>query len=190
MLYRRRQVYFFVSLSTKPMQNKNMSTTEEKDTTKRRLWITVITITVFSSLIIFLLYKNLLDEDQLRQSQVQEMREEIDELNANLKALGKDKRSLTKSRDSLQQNVNYIWPMRSLVYNAKLRDKVLADLELKPGDACRLKSDSSIVVITDVIVGGNQYTYFVNYRARNKKGISSDYSPLELETLKKQTTED
>ena len=119
---------------------KTMSTPQAPDTTKKRLWITVIAITVFSGLIIFLLYKNLSDEDQLRRSQVQEMREEIDNLNANLRALGKDKRSLTKSRDSLQQNVDYIWPMRSLVYNAKLRDKVLADLELKPGDACRLKT--------------------------------------------------
>lgn len=169
---------------------KTMSTPQAPDTTKKRLWITVIAITVFSGLIIFLLYKNLSDEDQLRRSQVQEMREEIDNLNANLRALGKDKRSLTKSRDSLQQNVDYIWPMRSLVYNAKLRDKVLADLELKPGDACRLKTDSSIVVITDVIVGGNQYTYFVNYRARNKKGESNDYSPIELEPTKKKASKE
>lgn len=167
-----------------------MSTTQAPDTTKKRLWITVVTITVFSSLIIFLLYKTLSDEDQLRRSQVQEMREEIDALNSNLKALGKEKRALTKTRDSLQQNVDYLWPMRSLVYNAKLRDRVLADLELKPGDACRRKADSSIVVITDVIVGGNQYNYFVNYRARNKKGESNDYSPFELEPVKKKTSEE
>jgi hypothetical protein len=166
-----------------------MSRPEEPDQTKKRLWITVIVIVVFSSLIIFLLYKNLSDEDQLRRSQVKEMREEINELNSSIKELSKLKRSLTKSRDSLQQNVDYIWPMRSLVYNAKLRDKVLADLELKPGDACRRKSDSSTVVITDVIVGGNQYTYFVNYRARNKKGETFDYSPIELEPLKKKTEE-
>ena len=166
-----------------------MNAINESDTTKKRLWITVIVITILSSLIIILLYKNLNDEDLLRRSQVEEMQQEIHELSANLKELNKDKRALTKSRDSLKQNVDYIWPMRSLVYNAKLRDKVLADLELKPGDACRLKADSSIVVITDVIVGGNQYTYFVNYRARNKKGNSADYSPFELEPVKKKTAE-
>lgn len=166
-----------------------MSSAPESDQTKKRLWITVIVIAVFSSFIIFLLYKNLSDEDQLRRSQVQEMRDEINTLNASIKELSKLKRSLTKSRDSLQQNVDYIWPMRSLVYNAKLRDKVLADLELKPGDACRRKADSSIVVITDVVIGGNQYNYFVNYRARNKKGESNDYSPFELEPLKKKTEE-
>lgn len=164
-----------------------MSTLNDSNTTNKRLWITVIVITSLSCLIIFLLYKNLNDEDQLRRSQVEEMQQEIHELSTNLKELNKEKRALTKSRDSLKQNVDYIWPMRSLVYNAKLRDKVLADLELKPGDACRLKADSSLVVITDVIVGGNQYTYFVNFRARNKKGVSADYSPFELEPVKKKT---
>ncbi len=159
-----------------------MGAKEESEQTKKRLWITVIVISAFSLFIIILLYKNLRDEDKLRLTEAAEMREEIDNLT-------KIKKALSKTCDSLQKNVDYFWPMRSVVYNAKLRDKVLVDLELKPGDACRHKADSSIVVITDVIVGGNQYTYFVNFRARNKNGELIDYSPFELEPISNKSGE-
>jgi hypothetical protein len=76
-----------------------------------------------------------------------------------------------------------LWPHRSLVHNARLRDRVSEGLTFKPGDIALLKQDSSRVVITDIIVGGNAFTYYVNYLVRTSKGENKQVSPYELNSL-------
>jgi hypothetical protein len=78
-----------------------------------------------------------------------------------------------------------MWPMRSIVYNAKLRDKVMSGIEFVPGQKVRVKTDSSIVIITDYLVGGNNYNYYVHFRVKNKKGEVQEYSPLEIEAVER-----
>jgi hypothetical protein len=48
----------------------------------------------------------------------------------------------------------------------------------------RLKADSSVVVITDLMVGGNRYNYFVKFLVKNNKGLQSEVSPIEIEQIK------
>ena len=69
--------------------------------------------------------------------------------------------------------------MRSLVYIANLRYKVGAELDLRPGDLAVVKTDSTKVVVTDIIVGGNQYTHYAYYLIRNVKGESKEMTPFD-----------
>jgi hypothetical protein len=45
----------------------------------------------------------------------------------------------------------------------------------------KLKTDSSAVIVTDILVGGNRYNYFVKFVVKNKKGEVLEVSPLEIE---------
>ena len=53
-----------------------------------------------------------------------------------------------------------------------LRDRITANFDYKPGDLVRMKADSSIVIVTDIILGGNDYNYFLKFLIKNKKGES------------------
>jgi hypothetical protein len=66
-----------------------------------------------------------------------------------------------------------------------LRDRVTSNFNYKPGDLVRMKTDSSLVVVTDIILGGNEYNYFIKFLIKNRKGDSKEVSPLEIEALKK-----
>ncbi|MEY4603756.1 MAG: hypothetical protein RIT43_1048, partial [Bacteroidota bacterium] len=113
-------------------------------------WIvSVVFITIVAGGIIFLLFQNI--NENTRKSI--ELKERIDELTRSTEELTLANKKLKKSKDSLQQHVTYMWPMRSIVYNAKLRDKVMSGIEFVPGQKVRVKTDSSIVIITDYLVG-------------------------------------
>ena len=45
----------------------------------------------------------------------------------------------------------------------------------------RLKTDTSAVLVTDILVGGNKYNYFVKFLVKNNKGSLVEVSPLEIE---------
>lgn len=68
----------------------------------------------------------------------------------------------------------------SLVYNAKLRDQVGGALELNPVDMALLKTDSSRVVVIDIKVGGNDLSYYLNYKVKTSKGELREVSPYEI----------
>jgi hypothetical protein len=48
-----------------------------------------------------------------------------------------------------------------------------------------MKTDSSIVIVTDILLGGNDYNYFLKFLIKNKKGESKEVSPLEIEVVNK-----
>jgi len=149
-----------------------------------RKWIIAFFMIGFVSLgTIYLLFQNINEGNRLRKKEAKEMQAQIEELSKAISSLDKKNRQLSRMKDSLQRHVSYMWPMRSIVYNAKLRDKVADGLDFKPGQSVRVKADSTIVIITDYIVGGNSYTYFIHFRTKNKKGEFVEYSPYELEAL-------
>ena len=46
-----------------------------------------------------------------------------------------------------------------------------------------LKMDSSVVIITDLVIGGNTFNYYIRFIVKNNKGVISEVSPVELENL-------
>ena len=87
-------------------------------------------------------------------------------------------------KDSLKRNLDFLWVYKTLVQTARLRDQIGEKFDFTPGDVVRMKCDSSLVVVTDVITGGNQYNYYVRFLVKNKKGLSFEVSPLELAVFK------
>ena len=71
-----------------------------------------------------------------------------------------------------------------MVQASKFRDDVGANFNFHPGDCVRLKSDSSLVVLTDILIGGNRYNYFIKFIAKNNKGTLVELTPLEIEKIK------
>ena len=70
-----------------------------------------------------------------------------------------------------------------MVQASKFRDDVGANFNFHPGDRVRLKSDSSVVVLMDILIGGNRYNYFIKFIAKNNKGNVVELSPIEIEKL-------
>ena len=161
-----------------------MTSNLERKKNKTR-WIVIFTaVILLSSGLIYLLIRSMSKEEQYYKSQLAQMSEQLAQVEGTLKSLQKNHQQLQHDRDSLKRNVDYLWPMRFLVYNAKLRDKVGEGLDLRPGDIALVKTDSSKVVVTDIVVGGNQFTYYVHYLTRNSKGESKQMTPFELMPVK------
>ncbi len=57
------------------------------------------------------------------------------------------------------------------------RDSVSRRMDFKPGDFAYKKSDSSKVVVTDILVGGGLYDYYFRYRIIDKKGSEQEIKP-------------
>lgn len=122
-----------------------------------------------------------LEADQMG---ITELKSNVEQLQQEMKLIQRKKRELEINRDSLQKNLDYLWQYKTLVQASKVRDLVGANFNFQPGDRVRLKADSSVVVITDLMVGGNRYNYFVKFLVKNNKGTQSEVSPLELEEIK------
>ncbi len=152
---------------------------------KIRFILIVVFITLIATFIIFLLVRTLSDKGALHNSEITEMNKKIKSLNKKLESLNSEYSILNRDRDSLKNHVDYMIPLRSLIYNAKLRDQVGINLDLCPGDIAMMKTDSSRVVIIDLKVGGNDLSYYVNYLIKTNNGSTKEVSPYELSPLKK-----
>jgi hypothetical protein len=159
----------------------SLETNSELVTSRKKLRIYIVLLVVCAAVLSYGIYAFMASEEAEKEQELSEIKEQLEDLSYLVKVLNKDKRLLNHQRDSLKQNVDYLWPMRNLVHNAKLRDKVGGELAIKPGQVVRLKTDSSRVVITDIIVGGNDYNYFLHYLIKNNKGETKEVSPYELE---------
>ena len=57
------------------------------------------------------------------------------------------------------------------------RDSAVSQLPAYTGQIVMIKPDSTVGVIQDVIIGGNEYEYFVRYRINTVKGEFVEVSP-------------
>jgi hypothetical protein len=157
-----------------------MSSISDLKKVKIKLILIIVSITLLATLIVYLLVRSLSNEGSLHKSEMEIMNKKFKDLNQSLGALQGKYNLLDKDRDSLKTHVDYFWPLRSLVYNAKLRDQVGGALELSPGDVAMLKTDSSRVIVLDIKVGGNDLSYYINYSVKTKKGEIIEVSPYEI----------
>ena len=100
-----------------------------------------------------------------------------------MKFIERKKYEVEINRDSFQRNLDYLWQYKPLVQSTKFRDQIGSNFDIKPGDLVRLKTDSSAVLVTDILVGGNKYNYFVKFLVKNNKGSLVEVSPLEIESF-------
>jgi len=155
---------------------------ESVDKVKRKkIWFIILgAILVLSIGIIYWQNRSISKEEANRTR----MEEQLAQLVSEIKSLKQKNTLVTFKKDSLQNNLNYLWQYKPLVQASKFRDDVGANFNFHPGDRVRLKSDSSLVVLTDILIGGNRYNYFIKFIAKNNKGTFVELTPLEIEKIK------
>jgi hypothetical protein len=154
---------------------------ESVDKAKRKkIWFLILGgVIVLSIGIIYWQNRSISKEEANRTK----MEEQLALLATEIKSLKQQNYIVTSKKDSLQNNLNYLWQYKPLVQASKFRDDVGANFNFHPGDRVRLKSDSSLVVLTDILIGGNRYNYFIKFIAKNTKGMMVELTPLEIEKI-------
>lgn len=79
--------------------------------------------------------------------------------------------------DSLFKVAYHLEKYRGLVEAGYTRDSSRIAIPHYIGDVVMLKVDSSRVVITDIIVGGGQFEYYVRYRVQHKDRRTEEVAP-------------
>jgi len=149
------------------------------DKSKRnKKWIIILTSIILITISIIYWQNKSIKEDE---KGISELKENIKQLNLHIKSIKRKKYEVEINRDSLQRNLDYLWQYKTLVQSTKFRDQISSNFNFEPGDRVRLKTDSSAVIVTDILVGGNRYNYFVKFVVKNKKGEVLEVSPLEIE---------
>jgi len=161
-----------------------MEPTEPKTSNKKTIIIAGLIIAIISSVLYFQ-FINQSKEEKEYQTTVLELKHNVQILQKQLKSIKKEKTIVSFEKDSLKKNLNYLWGYKPLVMTSYLRDRITATFDYKPGDLVRMKTDSSIVIVTDILLGGNDYNYFLKFLIKNKKGESKEVSPLEIEAVNK-----
>ncbi len=161
-----------------------MEPTEPKSSNKKTIIIAGLIIAIISSVLYFQ-FINQSKEEKEYQTTVLELKQNVQVLQKQLKSIKKEKTIVSFEKDSLKKNLNYLWGYKPLVMTSYLRDRITANFDYKPGDLVRMKADSSIVIVTDILLGGNDYNYFLKFLIKNKKGESKEVSPLEIEVVNK-----
>lgn len=161
-----------------------MEPAESNSSNKKTILISGLVVFVIS-FVLYFQFKNQSEEEKVYQSTVNELKNNIEILQEQLKTIKKEKTIVSFEKDSLKKNLNYLWGYKPLVMTSYLRDRITANFDYKPGDLVRMKTDSSVVIVTDIILGGNDYNYFLKFLIKNKKGETKEVSPLEIEALNK-----
>ncbi len=82
----------------------------------------------------------------------------------------------TYSDSLFKTNMSYN-KYRHAAESEAFRDSVSRRMEYKPGDFAYRKSDSSKVVVTDILIGGGLYDYYFRYRIMDKTGTELEIKP-------------
>ena len=83
----------------------------------------------------------------------------------------------SQTKDSLKK-VNWsLSKFKTLSEAMIFRDSVKINLPHTIGEIVRLKNDSSKVVVTDVLIGGGKYNYYIEYKILKKDNSTDLVSP-------------
>ena len=156
-----------------------MSELTEKSKINKK-WIIILTSIILITICIIFWQNKSIEEDE---KGIKELKESIKLLTIEIKSVKRKKFEVEVNRDSLQRNLDYLWQYKPLVQSTKFRDQIGSNFDFKPGDLVRLKTDSSAVLVTDILVGGNKYNYFVKFLVKNNQGSLVEVSPLEIESF-------
>jgi len=90
--------------------------------------------------------------------------------------------SLAKTRyiDSLSKVNLLLSKYRALTDAMTYRDSIRKPLEFRIGENVRMKRDSSRVLVDDIIVGGDKFSYYIKYIIEHKDKSLETVSPEKL----------
>ena len=161
-----------------------METIGTKKNRNNKIYLIGLVLFIGAILLFYFQQQSIKKEEAIYKKSLSDLQAELKLMTSEMHQLKRNNKSLDHQKDSLQNNLNFLWKYKTLVSTANLRDQIGADLPFAAGERVRMKSDSSIVVVTDLIVGGNTYNYYIKYVVKNKKGLDVDVSPYEIESLK------
>lgn len=101
----------------------------------------------------------------------------IKDLEARVNKEGTQLAKLKVTKDSLQRINFFLSRYRGLTDAMFYRDSLRIPLKYKIGDRVYLKRDSSKVTITDVVIGGSQYDFYVKYKVLFKDKSTEEVIP-------------
>jgi DNA-directed RNA polymerase subunit H (RpoH/RPB5) len=129
----------------------------------------VILIVVFSLVIIgmgYAIYR--LNKD------VEDKKKKITDLEKASKNSNVKYDKLMYTKDSLMLINAFLAKYRTLTVAMTYRDSVRMSLKYKIGDVVRMKRDSARAIISDIIIGGGRYEYYIKYKVMLKSGQEED----------------
>lgn len=101
----------------------------------------------------------------------------LDEVNNRLQYELVNNTNCKHTVDSLNVLNDRLSIYESLTLGMVHRDEATKDLKYGVGDIVLLKSDSSRVVIEDVLIGGGKYNYFIKYKVLFKDDTRKEVTP-------------
>lgn len=84
---------------------------------------------------------------------------------------------LSRRSDSLYKEATMLNAHRPLSLAMSHRDEATQHLKYAVGEAVYLKRDSTRVVITDIVIGGSAYNYYLRYRVVNRENREEEIIP-------------
>lgn len=140
----------------------------EKPQKKSKIWI-IIGFVVLLGVIVLLFINN---SNQSKKHQEEIVALQVQYQN-DLNRLGRANVTI----DSLFKVAYHLEKYRGLVEAGYTRDSSRIAIPHYVGDVVMLKVDSSRVVITDIVVGGSQFEYYVRYRVQHKDRTIEEVAP-------------
>ena len=145
------------------MENQNIS---EEQRIKKNLKWTVIFVFAFATIMYSGLIWALMDSKKTNQETNDKLLKE-QSLNS----------TCSYKRDSLTKEVKELSIYKSLTKAMVHRDEATILLKYKVGDFVYMKRDSSRVVISDIVIGGAKYEYYVRYKVLYKDKTTEEVAP-------------
>lgn len=118
------------------------------------------------------------------ESYKEKSKENVDNIKAYNAMYLKYKTESTYSDSLCQVNLRYN-KYRHAAESQAFRDSVSRKMDYKPGDVVYKKTDSSRVIVTDIIIGGGIYDYYFRYRIIDRAGTENEIKPELLFTKNK-----
>lgn len=87
------------------------------------------------------------------------------------------KASCSYSLDSASFQLNQLALYKTLTQAMSVRDDATKYTLHGVGDVVHMKNDSSRVVISDIIIGGSKFSYYVKFKVINKNSESQEVIP-------------
>jgi hypothetical protein len=143
----------------------NLPTAEQQLAKRKRIWSWIIVVLLFIGFQ-FISYMLISTKDR-------------DLVNAQKQLLLEQQKNSTCvfKRDSLIREVKTLSIYQSLTKAMVHRDQATKLLKYKVGDQVYTKRDSSKVVISDVVIGGSQFEYYIKYRVLYKDNTTEELLP-------------
>lgn len=135
---------------------------------KKKVGLIIFLIVIFLGLIAAIVMQNM---------KVKEKELQIKELQSKYSSENSRYNKISATKDSLMLINSFLAKYRALTEAMTYRDSVRIPMQYKIGDVVHLKRDSSRAIISDIVVGGSKYDYYIKYKVMFKDKTTEDIIP-------------